>query len=88
MKFTKLIVFFAASLLAVPGCSEQTKVETKEALQETGEAIGSAAEDAKKNAARAAGAIEDKLNGDDAEPAATAPAPTQPAAPASTPGAP
>jgi hypothetical protein len=83
MKFTTPAALLAACLLAAPGCSEQTKSETKEALQETGEAISSAAEDAKANAARAAGAIEEKLDDDDVEPAAT-----QPAAPATTPGAP
>jgi hypothetical protein len=88
MKFANLPTFFAACLLLAAGCSEQTKVETKEALHETGEAISSAAEDARKNAASAAGAIEDKLNGDDAEPADTDAPTTEPAAPVTAPQTP
>jgi hypothetical protein len=81
---TAVIALFAACLFAV-GCSEQTKTETKEALHEAGEAVSSATEDAKKNTARAAGAVEDALSDED-ETAAPAPAPTAPvdAAPATS----
>jgi hypothetical protein len=55
------------------GCSETTKQETREAVDQTGEAIRSAAEDTKENVQKAAEKVEegarnvrDSLSGGDA----------------------
>ncbi len=71
MKHSKALCLPAACLAIALGCSETTKTETKEALKETGEAISSAAQDTKENAAKAATAVEegarkvhDKLSGE------------------------
>lgn len=86
MRFAKSFMLSAACLAMSLGCSDATKTETKEAIAETGEAIQSAAEDAKANAAKAADAVEEgarevreKLSGDatETEPAAE-PAPRTP----------
>jgi len=68
------LTVLSACWLASAGCSEATKTETKEAITETGEALKSAAEDAKVNAAKAADAVEEgarevgeKLSGDSSE---------------------
>lgn len=87
MKFAKTLTLAASCLAFSTGCSEATKTETKEALKETGEAISSAAEDTKENAAKVADKIEegartakDKLTGESSEPAATTEtAPAEPA---------
>jgi hypothetical protein len=48
MKWFSHLALLAAGVLTV-GCSEKTKVETKEAVKQSGEAIEAAAEDAKVN---------------------------------------
>jgi hypothetical protein len=86
MKRSKALCLPAAGLALVLGCSETTKTETKEALKETGEAINSAAQDTKENAAKAATAVEegarkvhDKLSGEPTERAPeTTPSPGSP----------
>jgi uncharacterized lipoprotein len=70
-------VLAAAVLLGLAGCSEQTKIETKEAINETGEAVRSAAQDTAENVEGAARRAQEKLAGDSTEPApATEPAPS------------
>jgi hypothetical protein len=75
MRIGKSLLSAVACLALCGGCSEQTKTETKEALQQAGEAAQSAAEDTKANVSKAAGAVEDaaakakeKLNGSTTEP--------------------
>ena len=77
----------AACLLCTVGCSETTKQETRQAIDEAGDAVSSAAEDTKQNVKKAADAVEegarnlkDKVDGaDEASPAAE-PATADPAA--------
>jgi len=57
MKTLQHMVVLGMCLLLVGGCSEKTKVETKEALKETGEAVGAAAEDTKANIKKGAEAV-------------------------------
>ena len=91
MTRAKSLILSAACLTCAVGCSQKTKVETKEALDAAGEAVTSAAQDTKENAKKAADVL--KAAGDKAkeefsgsksnapaEPATTAPA-EEPATP-------
>lgn len=57
MKLFKLIAALSLCLAFAAGCSEKTKQEGKEALDATGEAIGSAVEDGKENVKKVGGAL-------------------------------
>jgi hypothetical protein len=51
------------ALAFIIGCSEKTKQETKEALQESGEAVSSAAEDTKANVKKAGEVVKGAVEG-------------------------
>ena len=77
MKIAHTLTLAAACLCFAGGCSEQTKVETKEALKESGEAVRSAAKDTAENVEGAARKARESLGGDASEPA-PAPKPSSP----------
>jgi uncharacterized protein (UPF0333 family) len=58
MRILKSLVLAAVCVVPFVGCSETTKQETREALDEAGDAIGAAAADTKENAKKAAAAVE------------------------------
>jgi uncharacterized lipoprotein len=87
MKAIYTLVAAAACVAFTAGCSETTKQETREAVDEAGDAVSSAAADAKENVKQAADAVEegarnlkDKLDGDDEAAPAAEPATADPAA--------
>ena len=82
MRSVSFGLFLVASLALGAGCSEKTKTETREAIDETGDAVGSAVEDTKENANKAADAVKagaesarESWESDDAEPAPVVPPP-------------
>jgi hypothetical protein len=85
MALAKSLALWGACLVVAVGCSQKTKVETKEALDAAGEAVSSAAQDTKENAKKAADVLKaagdkakEEFSGSEsdapAEPASTAPA--------------
>jgi hypothetical protein len=87
MKTFHALLTAAACLAFTAGCSETTKQETREAIDEAGDAASSAAQDTKENAKKAADAVEegarnlkDKIDGDDEATPSADPATTDPAA--------
>lgn len=81
------ILTAVVGLVFTAGCSETTKQETRQAVDEVGDAVSSAAQDTKENVKKAADAVEegaqnlkDKIDGDDEATPATEPATAEPAA--------
>lgn len=75
MKLLKLFAALSLCLAFAAGCSEKTKQEGKEAIEATGEAVGSAVEDTKENARKVGEAVKagvDKGKEEFSEPAAPA----------------
>lgn len=77
MKLFKLLAAASLCLILTAGCSEQTKQETKEMLDEAGDAASSAVEDTKENVKKAGEVLEtagekakEEFSGDE-EPATT-----------------
>jgi hypothetical protein len=78
MKQINYALALGACCLAALGCSEKTKVETKEALKASGEAVKAAAEDTKVNAKKAAEVV--KSAGEKAKEEFSSPPPSNPPA--------
>jgi uncharacterized lipoprotein len=73
MKSWKSWIAAGICVVGLAGCSDQTKQETREAVDEAGDAVRSAAEDTAENVKKGAEAVKgaaedvgDKLDGDDA----------------------